>query len=191
MFVVLASAVGGVLIALRTRSRAVSETEPLPMRFPVVVVAVSAGSQGSCGIAFLDQLPEGPSHPEISYLVPDEDREQCQRAIGEAKQSVSPGEGPAMPVYSASATFSAVSREGFQEVEVYASWDDDWIQRSWYIAERHRIRPLRYQGFGAGVVLSSISHGVALSLVGTALAMIGWRRHHRAPKPPAHGGPDD
>lgn len=173
-FVVGCFVVGGVTTALKVRGREIASTDAIPPRFPVVVVAHQEYEpRATCRVMFYGDLASAGHETEFSYLVDDAEVPRCKEQIAAQREIVSSGPAGTLPLWSSFVTFSPVSRDGTQEIDLSATWDDDWINRGWYVASQEGVRPIRYQGYGAGVVLVALSQGVAagiaLSLVATTV----------------------
>lgn len=161
--------VGGTLAARTIRSREVASLGAIPPEFPVVAIQRS-GIRAVCWVVFYGDLASaGREEAGLSFVVDDLEVSTCKEQIAAQREIVSNGPAGTLPLWSAFVTFSPVSADGRQDVEVSATWDDDWINRGWYVANAEGVKPLRYQGFGAGGVLVALSKGVAS---GVALALI-------------------
>ena len=106
----------------------------------------------------------------LSYVVDPSEVSGCMERIAAQREIVSNGPAGTLPLWHAFVTFSPVSPDGTQEIDLSATWDDDWINRGWYVASAEGVKPLRYQGFGAGSVLVAFSKGVAAGVVSSLVA---------------------
>lgn len=171
-----ATLLGGAIAAVRKRPQDVGAESPVPLRFPVVVVEHAFGDSAVCRIGFLEDFLSQPDglQAKASFLVPDSDRDRCGRQIAAQRKFASWGRGPAMPLLAATIKLSPVSNDGVQHAEVTATWDDDWVVRSWYDASHRGISPSRFQSFGAGTVLSSAAAGALVGVFSSVVAIGIW-----------------
>lgn len=164
--------VGGAMTAITMRSREVASLDAIPPEFPVVAIQQSE-LRAVCRVMFHGDLASaGREVAGISFVVDDAEAPRCMEQIAAQREIVSSGPAGTLPLWSAFVRFSPVSPDGTQEIELSATWDDDWINRGWYVASAEGVQPLRYQGFGAGGVLVAFSKGVAAGVASSLIATI-------------------
>lgn len=187
LIVVWASVAAATFVA-RTRSQAITPGTEIPPMFPVVIFNNRGDSEWTCAVRYFNELKSGiEATRNYSFLVPGEFIDTCTQEIsagaGEEVGSSSAEEDRNV-VTLADVDFGDVDDDGRQPVRLFATWDADWVNRSWYLADPSRIVPERYQVYyGAGILISSIGLGLVSGVAVTSIVTIVlWRRGGRRAK---------
>jgi hypothetical protein len=145
----------------------------------------ASDAEATCRLMFHEAVVAASAEElhSFAYVIPDEARERCGKQLGLQREFSGGRVEWRLPVWQQSTRFSPVSEQGTQDIEVSATWDDDWINRGWYRASRDGIQPLRYQGFGAGIVMGAVFLGLLIGVVAgvAGVTITAIRRRQRDP----------
>jgi len=115
-------------------------------------------------VEFFDTVTSSSATQHDQFLVSDSEMDGCLRSL-DSQEDFTDSTGRRLPVWKIHASISRVADDRTQQFEVLATWDDDWINRGWYVSDPNGVHPRRYQGFGASATLSSLFSGLVLGAV--------------------------
>jgi hypothetical protein len=173
----------GILIALthfdaRTRPLDISENAPVPATFPVVFMEItSSSSVRHCRVALYEDWKQDAGQ---RFLISPEDQARCAadiRSQAAKSRKISSPNTTGRTLIAASVEFGSVAAGKAQMVKVFATWDDDLVNRGEYLATDLTFRPTAYTRYDAATILfTSVATGVATAGVASVLFGFLFRR---------------
>jgi hypothetical protein len=150
--------------------------------FPLIVITHDReGRAHAIALRYHELASFRAANPDVSFVIPAGDEDRLRAEVEGATQAH--GRSDARLAF---ATFKTRMREGgVQEVEAFATGDDDYENRGWYEAHGATVRPLRhrfYFGPGVGMALAPFC-GVGfvvniLSWVAARFVYRSWKARH-------------
>ncbi len=115
-------------------------------------------------------------HPTRPASIANADRSRCSAELKEQARI------PEERVLAASVRFGPAADLELQEIEVFATWDDDLFNRGTYVATANGFRPSRYERYHGGTVaFTSVATGIVVGLFASIFAVCirSWRTSAR------------
>jgi hypothetical protein len=169
LFASTASVTALLLFHTRTRPIALSSTDVVPADFPVVVVDAATPWKRCRVVRYGELAGSGAAH--VGFLVPASEASRCTADI-RSQVEIERADATTR-LYAARAELGPISERREQVIGVSATWDDDVVNRSRYVAAGAGIRALTHERYHAAtIVMTSVVSGLAGGSLATIGAMV-------------------
>lgn len=169
VFVVTAGATTWLRFQTHARPLILSETDAIPPMFPVVVMEPTDSGGMQCRVRYFSDLDPAPTTTRRSFSIASADRARCSAELKEQVRI------PEERVLAASVRFGPAADLGPEDIEVFATWDDDLFNRGTYLATATGFRPSRYERYHGGTIaFTSVATGIVVGLFASILVVCIW-----------------